>query len=203
MDAQSNLAVATGAPPGLISYQQGLEARSAVERTVAKSGRTEKLIAVEASRLLEDVRVALDSDLATARSAAGRLAELLASELAEDDRAAPARGGLAPWQEHKIRNYIADRLDGPILVGDLAKLVALSLAHFGRAFKASFGESPHAYIIGARIERARTFLLGSSESLSQIALACGLADQAHFCRRFRQVTGTTPGAWRRRHAMRM
>jgi AraC-like DNA-binding protein len=42
-------------------------------------------------------------------------------------------------------------------------------------------------------------MLTTSESLSQIALACGLADQAHLSRRFRQVTGTTPGAWRRCH----
>jgi AraC-like DNA-binding protein len=43
-------------------------------------------------------------------------------------------------------------------------------------------------------------MLTTCESLSQIALACGLADQAHLCHCFRRVTGTTPAAWRRNFA---
>jgi AraC-like DNA-binding protein len=85
-------------------------------------------------------------------------------------------------------------------VDTLAKLVSLSPSYFCRAFKESFGETPHAFVIRRRVERARTLMLTTSESLSQIALACGLVDQAHLCRCFRQVTGMTPGAWRRAFA---
>jgi AraC-like DNA-binding protein len=42
-------------------------------------------------------------------------------------------------------------------------------------------------------------MLLSNESLTQIALACGFADQAHYCRVFRDVVGLTPNAWRRRN----
>ncbi len=49
--------------------------------------------------------------------------------------------------------------------------------------------------------RARQLMLTTSQSMSEIALACGLLDQAHLCRTFRKATGTTPGAWRRNHAV--
>ncbi len=200
MDARLEVAVVAGVSQGLMSYQRGTATRSEVERTPVNSLRSENLVAAEVGRLLDDVRMALDYDLNTATRAAGRLAALLASKLPRDSGAAPARGGLAPWQMRKIRTYIEDRLEGPILINDLAKLVSLSSSHFCRAFKTSLGESPHAYIIKMRIERAQALMLTTSESLSQIAFACGLVDQAHLCRCFRQATGTTPGAWRRSHA---
>jgi AraC-like DNA-binding protein len=163
--------------------------------------RPQDLMAVEVDRLLEDIRMAFERDLNTATSAAGRLAALLASKLPQKPAAGPARGGLAPWQKCKVQNYIEDRLEDTILVKDLAKLVSLSSSHLCRAFKESFGEAPHAYIVRARIERARILMLTTSDSLSQIAFSCGLSDQAHFSRWFRQTMGMTPGAWRRSHAI--
>jgi len=175
--------------------------RSDVGRAVARASQPEDLTAVEVGLLLDEVRVALHDDFGAATRAAEQLAALLASKLSQDARSAPAHGGLAPWQRRKIEGYIRERLNDSLVVGDLANLISLSISHFGRAFKVSFGEAPHAYIIRARIERARMLMLTTSENLSQIALGCGLADQAHFCRLFRQVTGTTPGAWRRSHAI--
>jgi AraC family transcriptional regulator len=166
----------------------------------AKSSRLEDHMAIEVGRLLEDVRWALNCDLSAAKTSAAHLAAFLANKLSRDVHTAPARGGLAPWQKRKVRNHIEDGLEGFLPVEDLAKLVSLSPSHFCRVFKESFGESPHGYITRLRVERARTLMLTTSESLSQIALACGLADQAHLCRCFRRVTGTTPGFWRRSRA---
>jgi AraC family transcriptional regulator len=157
-------------------------------------------IAVEVGRLLEEVRRALDEDLSAAKTSAARLSEFLASKFPLKARATRARGGLAPWQERKVRNYIEDELEGPILVEDLAELVSLSTSYFCRAFKETFGIPPHSYVVKKRVERARRLMLSTSETLSQIAVACGLADQAHLCRCFRQAMGMTPGAWRRSHA---
>jgi AraC family transcriptional regulator len=157
--------------------------------------------AIEARRLLEDVRAALGHDLGAAIRAAAHLEVLLRSDTSETPVACPAHGGLAPWQKRKIRDYIGRHLDGPIHVQDLAKLASLSAGHFSRAFKESFGATPHAYIVQMRLERAREMMLATPDSLSQIALACGHSDQAHFSRRFRQQMGETPNAWRRRHAM--
>jgi len=157
-------------------------------------------IAIEANRLLDDVKKALESDFGVATRTAARLAALLASKCSDDHRSAPVRGGLAPWQKRKVLGAIEEGLDGALPVEGLARHVSLSPSYFCRAFKESFGEPPHAYIIKRRVERAQMLMLTTSDNLSQIALACGLADQAHLCRCFRQVMGMAPGAWRRRLA---
>jgi AraC family transcriptional regulator len=201
MSGQLQLSVVTRPSPGVLSGQPGVEPRAAVERIAMRSFRGENSMAVEVDRLLEDVRVALDHDLGRATKAAGRLAAVLAGKLHQDPRPTPARGGLAPWQKRKIQSYIEDQLESRLVVEDLAKVVSLSVSYFSRSFKQSFGEAPHTYIVRTRVARAQALMQTTCESLSQIALACGLLDQAHLCRRFRQVTGTTPGAWRRCHAI--
>jgi AraC family transcriptional regulator len=198
MSAQLQFNVVAGPSQAAIPYQRMLDTRSPIEHITVRSLRAEDILAVEVDRLLEDVRAALNYDLDIATEAAGRLTAILASKLQRDSR--PMRGGLAPWQKRKIQTYIEDRLEEPILVGDLAKVVSLSVSYFSRSFKQSLGEAPHTYIVRTRIKRAQTLMMTTRESLSQIALACGLLDQAHLCKCFRQVTGTTPGAWRRNHA---
>lgn len=165
----------------------------------AVSGETE--LAIEAGRLLQDLRVAVGHDRDAADRAIAHLEALLAGSPPEMPRASHARGGLAPWQKRKIEDYIERHLDASIRVEDLAKLVSLSSGYFCRSFKESFSDTPHAYIMRIRIKRAQKLMLASPDPLSQIALACGHADQAHFSRRFRQEMGETPNAWRRRHAM--
>jgi AraC family transcriptional regulator len=154
-------------------------------------------IKIEVGRLLDDVRRTLNHDLSAAKMSAARLATFLANKIPADARPAPARGGLAPWQKRKVQTHIEEGLEGSLLVEELADLVSLSPSYFCRAFKESIGIPPHAYIIKMRVERARTLMLTTSESLSHIAVACGLVDQAHLCKCFRQAMGTTPGAWRR------
>jgi hypothetical protein len=70
-------------------------------------------------------------------------------------------------------------------------------AHFCRAFRESFDESPHKYVMRRRIERAQGLMLQTNLSLAQIAIECGLADQAHLNKSFRRFVGECPGAWRR------
>ena len=166
--------------------------------TEARSDGSEGAVPTEFGRMLEDVRTALNRDLgtATAATAARRLAEALASKAGRE----PARGGLAPWQERNLRNYIEDRLERPLRVAELAARVSLSASHFSRAFAVTFGEPPHSFIVGRRIARARTLMLKTAESLSQIALACGFVDQTHLCRCFRRSVGMPPGVWRRSRA---
>jgi AraC family transcriptional regulator len=200
MHAQLTISATARPIQGILASQQGADPRAAAKQGFHKSMRPQDLMAVEVDRLLEDIRMAFERDLSTATWAAGRLAALLASKLPQQTATGPARGGLAPWQKCKVQNYIEERLEGTILVKDLAKLVSFSSSHLRRAFKESFGEAPHAYIVRARIRRARILMLTTSDSLSQIAFSCGLSDQAHFSRWFRQTMGMTPGAWRRSHA---
>lgn len=107
------------------------------------------------------------------------------------------RGGLAPWQVHRLTAYIVAHLDTTLRTRDLATLVRLSAFHFCRAFRDSMGDSPHGYVMRRRMERAQGLMLSTDASLAQIAADCGLADQAHFCRVFRRFAGESPGAWRR------
>lgn len=107
------------------------------------------------------------------------------------------RGGFLAWQVRRLLEYINDHITGRILVADLCTVLELSEAHFSRSFRLTFGESPHAFVSRRRLELAAQQMVHTNASLSEIALHCGFSDQAHLCRRFRQVSGQTPAAWRR------
>ncbi len=127
-------------------------------------------------------------------------AQRLLSDAGVGDRADPSvRGGLAAWQVRKLERHIVDNLADSIRIADLAQLAGLSAGHFGRAFKISFGCSPHAYVLQARVAKAKAILLELDRPLSQVALDCGFCDQAHFSRLFRRIVGAPPYAWRRSH----
>jgi transcriptional regulator GlxA family with amidase domain len=110
---------------------------------------------------------------------------------------APRRGGLPKWRINRVLEYIEAHLGSRITVGELADFVALSKNHFSRAFKQSFGACLMTYVATRRVERAKLMMLSSRERLSDIAVACGFADQSHLNRYFRRVVGISPGSWRR------
>jgi transcriptional regulator GlxA family with amidase domain len=144
------------------------------------------------------VRSALDDERSTAEDSLRRACELL-QELGESQAAAKqqVRGGLSPWQIRKVSSHVEANLDRSIKNEDLASLVRLNPSHFGRAFRNSFGEPPHEYVIRRRVERAQGLMLSTDAPLSEIALDCGLADQSHLTRLFRRIAGESPRAWRR------
>jgi hypothetical protein len=76
-------------------------------------------------------------------------------------------------------------------------LIQISEAHFSRSFKRTFGEPPHALVIWRRVELAARCMLQTDASLSDIAQRFGFTDQAHLCKKSRQVMGEAPAAWRR------
>ena len=92
---------------------------------------------------------------------------------------------------------VSAQIGSCISIQGMASVVGLSRSHFARTFQASFGATPHSYVTKVRIEHAKNMMLSTDEVLSQIAIACGMTDQAHFSRLFRQLAGTSPNAWRR------
>jgi AraC family transcriptional regulator len=159
-----------------------------------RDGRTD--FSPEVKRLIEGIRDAVE--LEGAGVAATQLVSLLRSQAAPPP--VSARGGLAPWQRRKLDSYFGEHFARPIRLEELADQVCLSLSHFCRAFKGTFGDTPHEYLIRLRLQQAERLMLATNKPLSLIALACGFADQGHFCWRFRRATGETPSAWRRRRA---
>lgn len=158
-----------------------------------------------AFRILAEVEEALDRNAVAARRGLEQLQQLLRGLpgcSGEDHRifepeAEPARGGLAPWQMKQVAEFVRVNLDDRIHVEDLARRARLSPSHFCRAFKVTTAETPHAYVMRRRLEKAQALMLETNESLCQIADACGLADQAHLTRLFRRHLNVTPFQWRR------
>lgn len=154
--------------------------------------------------LLMQARHALATDPADAErciAVAVRLLPQIATAPTLEPRAFAApvmqRGGLAPWQVLRIKALVEARLTGRISSAEMATEARLSPSHFSRAFRISFGDAPKAYVNRRRIARSKTMMLESGDSLAAIALACGLSDQAHFCRMFRRFEGMSPSVWRR------
>jgi AraC family transcriptional regulator len=106
-------------------------------------------------------------------------------------------GGLAPAQLRQVRNYIEDYLRDDLGLAELASLAGLSTYHFGQAFKASTGLSPHRYVIERRVHRAKELLIGGDRSIAEIASDVGFSSQSHLTVHFRKQTGLTPALYRR------
>jgi AraC family transcriptional regulator len=124
-------------------------------------------------------------------------------ETASRQHSKPIRGGLASWQIRRVTAHIEAELAAKVRIRDLAGLIKVSSSHFSRAFKQSFADTPHRYVMRRRLERAKALMLATNASLGRIAADCGFADQPHFNRQFRGLIGENPNAWRRARAPRI
>jgi len=92
----------------------------------------------------------------------------------------------------RTREYVAERYQDGIKLGELADVARLSPFHFSRVFCHEVGVPPHAFHIQLRIDRARLQML-EGVPIASAALNAGFADQSHFTRFFRRIVGVTPG----------
>jgi transcriptional regulator GlxA family with amidase domain len=84
----------------------------------------------------------------------------------------------------------------PLDVAALARTALMSPAHFSRQFRAAYGETPYAYLMTRRIERAKALLRGSGMSVTEVCLAVGCTSLGSFSARFTELVGQTPTAYR-------
>jgi AraC-like DNA-binding protein len=105
-----------------------------------------------------------------------------------------------PPARHLLRaRDLADaRYAEPLDVGDMARAAGLSRAHFSREFRRAFGESPHAYLLTRRLERAATLLRNTDHSVTDICLSVGLQSLGSFTTSFTRMYGEAPTAYRAR-----
>jgi AraC family transcriptional regulator len=108
-----------------------------------------------------------------------------------------ARGGLSGWQQKRVADFVETNLAEDLRLSTLAGLIELSPYHFARAFKQSFGQSPHRYHVGRRIERAKALLAEQTQSITDIAQTIGFAETSSFSSAFRKLTGLSPREYRR------
>jgi AraC-like DNA-binding protein len=103
-----------------------------------------------------------------------------------------------PAERHLLR--ARDQVDAsyaqPLAVSDLARSAGLSPAHFSRAFKRAFGESPHAYLLTRRLERAAALLRTTDQSVARVCFDVGLRSVGSFTTSFTRAYGVTPTEYR-------
>jgi AraC family transcriptional regulator len=160
--------------------------------------------------LVAEIAFAILAELQTETSAGRLLVETLASSLAvrlfQNPRgvvstpAALTQEGLDRRRLARVLEYIDSNLEGDLTVEHLASIACLSRFHFARSFKSAVGQSPHRYVSGKRLERAKVLLARGERCLADIALALNFSCQANFTRAFRDVTGLTPSQYRRNSA---
>src|SRR3984893_18824908 len=113
-----------------------------------------------------------------------------------------SKGGLAPWQKRRASELLHENMHGRIRLSDVARECGLSVSHFARSFKTSFGISTHQWLIQHRIEHTKELMAQTAMSLIEIAVQSGFNDQAAFTRTFHQLIGVSPGRWRRQFVTR-
>src|SRR5882762_7819345 len=103
-----------------------------------------------------------------------------------------------PPARHLLRaKDLADaRYSEPLRVEDLARAAGLSRAHFSREFRRIYGESPHAYLLTRRLERAAALLRMTDRSVADVCFSVGLQSVGSFTTSFTRTYGTSPTAYR-------
>lgn len=213
-----NIAISPAAVPKSIQHQRGGEflvihvapdivqeialamhetARSAIElRPVfcARDPHMQRLCI----QLLEEYR---NSDRAS-----GINAEALATQLAVHllrhyssmrAGAIPDPSKLTPRALQRAIEFIDANLAGVLTVGDLAKELSISAAHFAHSFRAAMGVPPHRYINDRRIELAKTLLRETAVPIATVAARAGFSTHAHFCVVFQRTSGISPSRYRK------
>lgn len=119
--------------------------------------------------------------------------------VAEMTRAAGLRRPkLAAHAIARVQDFVATHLGQKIRVADLAVIAGMSATHFTGGFHATFGCTPHEFILGQRIEAAIRSLRFTRAPLAEVAVNCGFASQQHMTTVIKQRTGLAPGQIRTR-----
>src|SRR6202171_5250382 len=123
------------------------------------------LVANSLAKLLDTARRELEGDRDAAKASLVKASHILQAEIDPCSGAnCSTRGGLAAWQMLRVRAYIDRNLHRTIHIRDLSAVARRSKAHFSRKFKLALGESPHAYVVRRRVERACHLMMTGAAS---------------------------------------
>lgn len=96
----------------------------------------------------------------------------------------------------RARDLIDREYARPLDVSALARAALMSTAHFSRQFRTAYGETPYAYLMTRRIERAQALLRHGDVSVTEACIAVGCTSLGSFSARFTELVGETPTAYR-------
>jgi AraC family transcriptional regulator len=171
---------------------------STVKGLAASNGNVDhRLIAAAIIHHLEQAGRAFPPDMASSQSHIHAACTLLRTWKETPPRQQRDPAALVPWRLRCVTEHIQNNLSAPIQVAELANKLRLSKSYFSREFCKATGMSPRQYVIRKRLERVQEILLQDWVPLSQIAMECGFADQAHMTRLFTRAYGISPGLWRK------
>lgn len=106
-------------------------------------------------------------------------------------------------RDHLIRlRQARDRIDRdyaePLDVPTLARAAHMSVGHFQRSFKQAFGETPYAWLMTRRVERAMALFRNTDMSVTDVCMTVGCTSLGSFSARFTELVGETPSSYRGR-----
>ncbi|WP_185062985.1 helix-turn-helix domain-containing protein [Pseudonocardia eucalypti] len=87
----------------------------------------------------------------------------------------------------------------PLDLDALAAEAGFSRYHFARAFRATYGETPRAYLTRRRVERAKDLLRSADITVTEVCMLVGFSSLGSFSSRFRELVGLPPSEYRRRN----
>lgn len=111
-------------------------------------------------------------------------------------RVKPRVSPLPTWKLRRVRDFMEENLFRPIYLSELSEIAGLSRMHFAAQFRAATGQSPHAYLLQRKIERAQTLLSDLTLTVTDVASIVGFKNKAHFANSFRKIVGEPPSRWR-------
>ncbi|MDN3920207.1 helix-turn-helix transcriptional regulator [Roseateles violae] len=100
----------------------------------------------------------------------------------------------------RVRDRIDREYEQPLDVEALARGVHMSAGHLSRQFRLAYGESPYAYLMTRRIERAMALLRRGDLSVTEVCFAVGCSSLGTFSTRFAELVGVPPSVYRREAA---
>lgn len=99
-------------------------------------------------------------------------------------------------QLHLARRLLDQSYDAPLTIEDLSREVALSPFYLIRAFRHVYKQTPHQYLVGLRIARAKELLRNTDLSITEICVSVGYESLGSFSTLFRKVAGVSPSTYR-------
>jgi AraC family transcriptional regulator len=188
-------------PTRLLALAESESSLKARTRLLTAVNREDPVLTALAESIVREIRLRQAGSAILIESLFQSLCIQLLRAHCEDARVAGRRPHvIAPFRLRRAQDFIEEHLEQHIGLEEIATAAGLSAFHFARCFKEATGLAPYRYVLLRRVERAKDLLENTSQTLAEIALACGFSTQQHLTEIFRTHNGVPPGRYRLQRA---